>query len=920
MTKPVERQLQKGYIQSHPYPGAGLPAIWREKLAIRVKEIEAAKLTLVTGPAGSGKSWQMAQWQQSLEARALPVAAFRALSPRRAQETKREGLLVCSEPIGTNQRLAHEVPGDEVTGVQLAGYIREQCKYSSDCLFVFIDDAHNLTDTGNIAWLESLLEAERRNLHIVVATRRPAILPLARLRMSGELVEIGPHELRFDRNEANALFRLGRDHLDEYVNIDTLVARCRGWAAGLRLADMASRSAADPGAILTEFSGDWKTVRDFITEEVLTRESNDIQRFLIHTSVLRRLNGPLCDALLAGWAQPNVGARLLEESLARGLFLEAVDDQGNWFEYNPLFADALQRQLRDSSPQAYRELHRKAALTLIQHGRPVEAFEVAVRGEDFALAADVMDAMSDDLYHSGEEQVVLALADQLPPKIQREHPRIMLAISWLHTALWRLDNSSDLIKASRTKIDAMADDASCDPAEVATLRRLLLHREMKLAQVQDDMPTVESQAVALLRDPDLVDGHLKASVYGSLLFARREQFKLNDIDRLQLQAHEQLRSSDSVLIRAFLEAIVGPSYFSVGRLDAAIRSLEAGIEAGTLFGGIHSAHAAICKTSLAEVLYECNEIERCSQLLEPLSPEACCLGFVDQFIANWTTRSRLSALRGDTEGAFRHIDVGTDFANAHNLERLRLVLVGERLKLLKQTGQTLEAVGAGTLLELSVVPSKVTPTQFSTTREEARAFAWLLMAEMQGRYADARTVADRWRSFAAAAGAVRSAIRWSLAVSRLLNLIGDVNGAQKALLSALTLAAPGCHRRSFLDEGNWIDPLLISLCGKANETNDVSTKFGKQILESIQKERQSLNLNEVLSEEDWQGLASPLAPRELEILRMVASGLLNREIGDRLAITEGSVKWYLQQIYDKFGTRRRYRAVERARHLGLLNS
>src|SRR6202522_3039875 len=254
-----------------------------------------------------------------------------------------------------------------------------------DPLWLMIDDAHVLDPGEVLSQLELLVLRAPRQLRFVFATRHDLRMGLHRLRLEGELTEIRAADLRFSLAEARALFAATAVQLPEEA-LALLHGRTEGWAAGLRLAALSLAGHPDPGRFAAEFSGTDRTVAEFLLAEVLDRQSEEVRRLLLRTSVLERVSGPLADVLTGS----SGGERILQDLERANAFVVSLDAGRTWFRYHQLFADLLQLELRRTEPNEQAALHGAAAGWLAEHGHPVEAVRQAQAAGDWGTAARVL--------------------------------------------------------------------------------------------------------------------------------------------------------------------------------------------------------------------------------------------------------------------------------------------------------------------------------------------------------------------------------------------------------------------------------------------------------------------------------------------------------------------------------------------------
>jgi LuxR family maltose regulon positive regulatory protein len=306
-------------------------------------------------------------------------------------------------------------------------------------------------------------------------------------------------------------------------------------------------------------------------------------------------------------------------------------------------------------------------------------------------------------------------------------------------------------------------------------------------------------------------------------------------------------------------------------------------------------------------------------LIEGTLPRATEFGFVDQLLPGYITQARIKHARGDLAAAMQTLDEAMSIAMARKLERLRLAVVAERVKFLIQDGSADQAMRFARSAGIPQSSEHLTPKRNVTSRDELHALAWFRIALSEARTQDAVSVGKHWRSYCAAKGATRSLVGWDILLAHALFISGDLRAAQRALREATTHAASSRLLRSFIDEGPVIRTLLARTYEAELEVLHPADAFAAELLETFDRAGTKKHaLRVVAPRASGEGLYGKLSVKEREILALVSSGMRNREVAQKLGMTEGSVKWYMQQVYDKIGTRRRLQAVERARQFGVI--
>jgi LuxR family transcriptional regulator, maltose regulon positive regulatory protein len=893
--------------------------IERPRLQQRLEEAGKAALTVVQTPAGYGKTSLMSQWFHALR-KSAGHACWLSLDASDSRDAI--GLMTYIAAAVNTAGVAFEPSVERIAAANyfvkpepLLVAIVNALEQSRTPLFVFIDDVH-LLESSTLTVLCRLIDLSPRTVHFVLASRIIPALHLARLRARGKLLELHVDDLRFTSEETQSLFASAGDTSLGQSELAMLEERAEGWIAGIKLARLAVRQGSTSMALLASFAGSQRSVSDFFAEEVLASQPVEVREFLLKTSVLDRLCPALCDAVTGH----DRGRQMLNSIEESGLFLLRLDDERNWYRYHHLFSEFLRRRLAEEDSNAEKQLHLRASGWCWANGFYVEAIEYALEGGDPTRAAELLEMRCQDMTYLGQLQTVSKFAARIPEEILHRCPRLMLSIAWQLTRNLRFEETAKLLGVAANLIESLEAESQTPPKELKRLRFLLLHREMMLAAAHDDAPRTEQKCRELI---ELMSGechpYLAGTIYAQLLYAQREQFLLGDLDRLTATAQGILARSSFTFASIALQASIGPSLFFAGRSDAALRALEQGLAEAVRFGGHRSSLAALPALPLSEIFYENNELERAEQLIESALPYATELGFVDQLMPGYITHARIRQAKGDLSGAFRALGEGITIAVERGLSRLHLAVTSERVHMLLRDGQSDEAARVAKSAGIPEEMNELLPNRSITTADEMRALTWCRLAVSREQMQDALTLGKQWRRHCTARGAIRSLVRWDLVLAQALFLRGDHRMAQRILREAITIASASRLVRSFIDEGPVIRTMLASNYEGDLEVLHPSDAFAAELLELFdQAGKKILGGVRTAAQAAPEALFGKLSAKEREVLGLVSAGMRNREVAQKLGMTEGSVKWYMQQVYDKIGTRRRFQAVERARQFGLI--
>ena len=836
-------------------PRTARPVVAIVRLDKMLEAVANARVAAVHAPAGYGKTTAMLYWVQRLREQGRPVLWLAA----------RAGLENLDHFLQALRSAAREAGPDH------AGLAND---------------------------------ASSQDLAVIVASRGPADLPLGRLRSLGFLVEITASDLRFTLRETAELVA-GAGALVDTEALQQLADDTEGWVSGVVMASSLHHQGWRETTVVqpTRLG---RAFADYFRQEILEAQDPTMRALLVDTSILEELTPAACVAVTG---RQDSGA-LLEAAEDAGLFVEAIDSARRAFRYHPLFRMTVLQRLTSHAPDRACSLHRNASLYYAGVNQPLRAIEHAKQSGDETFLGDQLEAMVEPLIYAGYLYRVDELASELPWSALSTRPRLLLGVAWRKIRRLAFRSAENLIQAAEELVRGGEADAALAPHEIEHLRLTIRHRRIMLSAARDEMGTVESEAESLLADLGDDYAYLSCTLVAQLMSARRELYHFQDALRLEAETHRALSRPGSDFASIALKATVAPTWMVQGKVAAARRLLEEALALAESRSGPGAGLSALPALPLAELLYDCGELEQASDLVDRHLGVARQWAFVDQLAAGYLVRARLLEARGDTAAALESLEEAHVMAIEFGLERLRALVVAAEVQILVKSGRLARAeamLRAGDM-EPDVEP---VPTLNPSRRHEAYAVAWLRLEIQNNRLIRARKVAKRWVDLVRRTGAVRSAVTFNLLLAEIAVLSGDLSEARRAVREAVSLAAPAGWTQVFLDEGEAIGALLVDAYGHGPVLEGLTDQFAARLVAAFR------GAPDVETDEEA-GLCSRLASRELDILTMVAGGLRNREIGDRLGLTEGTIKWYMQQIYDKLGVRRRPQAVMRARQLGLL--
>ena len=900
-------------------PGVGSDLVPRPRLAQRLKEGLGRGLVLVCAPAGYGKTVLLAEWVRrgrqpvawlSLDAGDNDPARFwrhavAALDRVRPGISERMGPLFGPPPPRSFEPLVTALI-NEVAGRPDVG----------EAVLLVLDDYHVISSQLVHESVGFLLEHRPPGLHLVLASRSDPPLALARLRGRGQLAELRAAELRFTADEAAALLRQGTA-VSGMTLPDTavaaLAARTEGWAAGLQLAALSLRGQPDAAAFVAAFTGSHRYVLDYLAEEVLEQQSDQVRTFLLETSVLERLSGGLCNAVTG-----RTGSQSLLEQVERaGLFLVPLDEVRGWWRYHHLFADLLRARLQQEQADRAVLLHRNAAAWCQQHRLPDDAVRHAVAAGEMTCAAQLIEQYFDELYYLGGEGTTLQRwLSALPDDLTRSRPRLLLAQAQLATASGRVEAMEPLLDAAERAAPGPAEEPF-EPtvgragSMLVNVPALIAIRRGYLAQLRgdaEDTAVFASRALAESREGEWL---LSSTARGFLAVAEWLRGRLAEAEGAFAPSIAGWQAAGQPTLTAWHRYQLGQVQRALGRLDTATQTYEQALKAAAVPGRPPAPAAGLAYVGLAEVAYQRNELD--SALEYVTEGIALCRQFLygTSLAAGLVTLAWIRQATGDPAGALevigeaKHASPTTaGLLNPAPAQRARLLLAqGDVTAAARWTHET--GLRAGDEPRYPREPGYLV-------------LARVLLA--QQRPAEALALLDRLYAAAAAQDRGGSLIEAGALRALALTARGQDADAVNVLADVFTLACPQAYVRVFADEGPPMAALLARLIAaqRAGPAAGVPLGYLARLQRAFDVGHTRPGTLSGTAPVAVPGLVEQLTSRELEVLTMLAAGRSNQAIASQLVVTLDTVKKHVSHVLGKLGAANRTEAVTRARELGLI--
>jgi LuxR family maltose regulon positive regulatory protein len=868
-------------------PASRRRVVLRPRLVERLDEGLAAgnKLALVSAPAGFGKTTLVGEWVAGCGRPAAWLSLDAGDSdPSRFLTYLVAALQTVAPGIGEGLMTVLQSPqAPPPTKATLTALLNDIATIPNDVVIV-LDDYHVLDARPVDDALAFLVEHLPPQVHIVMATREDPALPLARLRARGQLTELRAADLRFTPSEAAAFLNQVMGLALTGEQIAALDTRTEGWIAGLQLAAISLQGRSDAASFIASFAGSHHFVLDYLVEEVLGRQPEPVQAFLLRTSILDRLCGPLCDAVLLDVSASSQGT--LEYLDRANLFLVPLDTERRWYRYHHLFAELLRerRQQTAVSSGAVDESHLRASEWYEANGLEIEAFEHAAAGHDVERAERLIEGGGMPLYFRGALVPALHWLESLPTTALDARPSLWVTYAQVLLSSGQNTGIEPKLQAAEQALrDAGTDNRTRDLlGRIASVRAFLVwgpHQvETIIAQSRRALEYLHPDNLPFRTAAALSLGHAYV-LLGDRSGARQALTEVTAISAASGNTIYEILGS------------IGLGYIQEldNQLDLAAETFQHAVD---LAAGLPIPFVCEAHLGLARVNYQWNDLDAAKEHGERSLQLARQIADTDRSVAWEVLLARLALARGDAAGAAAILAEADQSARGRGFALLMPEIAAEQVLTLLRGG---DLAAAGRLAQAHDLPLSQARVHLAQG-DPSRALAVLepyrrQMAEMA--WADQELMA-----------------LVLLAVA--FNAHGERAKAVEMLDEALALSEPGGFIRIFVDEGAPMARLLYQALSQGVHSGYVRHLLAAFPTSGREQTAPSRAVAAAIS------LAEPLSSRELEVLDLIAAGLTNQQIAARLYVSLHTVKSHARNIYAKLGVSSRTQAVARGRVLGLL--
>ena len=876
--------------------------VHRLELIQKLDKLPENKLALIVASAGYGKTALVSEWIAQSSMRVVwfsidtgdndparfwdyVIAAIQTAYPDTGEQT----LTLLHEP--------QSLPVETILSTLI-----NELSALPDSLTLVLDDYHVIDSTSIHDGLAFLVEHMPSQMRLIMTTRTDPPLPLARMRVRGQLLELRSTDLRFSPSQTASFFTdvMGLTLTTDEVAV--LDQRVEGWIAGLQLAGLALQGKRDTAEFIASFAGDHRYVLDYLGDEILDRQPEAMQQFLLQTSILERLNADLCDTV-AGVAE----SRAVLDSLERHhFFVVALDDNRQWYRYHRLFADFLQHRMELKYPNGVKELHQRASDWFERNGLPQEAISHALAAHDHERAAELIQSIAELLiWRRAEHSTLLGWLTALPDRVFQKYPRLYLYQAWVLYLTNQMSPAAQRIRDAETALNNMSSVP--DPLTAGMLTAV----HSTLTGVHQQFPEtliLSRQALELLPEEAVSWRCMAAINLGVTCASIGDVREAVEVLSYAMELSQEIGSAFAMLSAFWHLSSLQTAQLSLHAAEITCQRLEDAVHMPGLQRFPTNGYVALL---LGEIKLERNDLDAAERYLlestEQMNPESFPLALLRAYVALW----RLKTIQNDTDGAQYYWRFAEQLERMSKLQGRATVISVARARHWLGQGN-LEAVegwaaehhlGVDDEFSYHLEPHYLILARLYIARRDTVDKALRLLERMVKRAEDSQRNGSLIRALIVQAIAFHTA--------------NDNWQATESLARALSLAEQEQPLRVFADEGQPITLLLekvLDMQRKGQLAVPVSSEFVARLLTAMGRRAPS----PAPPPRTMGHLADALSQRELEVLRLLADGMDSNEIAERLIIAVDTARKHIKNIYGKLDVHSRWEAIKHAEAYNLL--
>lgn len=872
-----------------------------------------ARLRLVQAPAGHGKSILLQQHFDSLK-QSAHEASWLELS---GQDDDLELVLRAFTEAIRQVRPSFGIgilglldAGWVATPASAATLISNEFQAQNEPLTIFLDGNEPLSVAATWELINHLLLQAPASIKFIIAIRGSVDLDLGHFDATGNLAEITAPEIVFSANETREWISLQEATIPVQLQ-EILIDKARGWPALLQIIFRGISASKDPDSYLQATGGGHGRVKQYFQSDILASMPADAQALLLCAVPFGRFCRELCNTVL----ENQLGEKIDRVIIDYGIPTALSDEPLEWRRFHPLFHQFLNALPPSPVEPVNAKLHRRASTWFHERNFIEEAVEHAFAAGNAEHTAELLASHAEEFIEKGRIEVFLLFVGRLPVEIARQYPHMLLKVVWALTLLLRFTEAKKVLANVR---EYCLTNQS--PPESDKLEPHLLRREMTIELLSDNLP----QAAALARH--LLDKHppdslvLHREIEMEQFYASQNLFDCSGLANAEARAAVVQSDQSQSFVSIWTSCVVANAERMRGSFSEAENLCKDAIDIASHHETAQERDslAAMPRALWATMLFEQNQLADARSLLQLAQPYFDEMGLLDAVAQGYLCLSRLHTSRQQFAEAGMLLKQAASLAGRRNYRRLRNQVIAARIRISLIRGRKEEAFRLARGDQLTGPVESQFPTSTPTTGDLVRAQIWARLATTNGNAADAEKLLRVWLKLVENATYDLFAIQIRVQLSTTLLVSGEQRSALRQIRNAVELAMPSGLVRIFVDEGEPCRQLLQTISDYGREQSDSIAAYANQLLGVFELESPMHPSLRIPNDESVPAVVEPLTSRQLEILRLVSSGLSNKEISGDLGLSEGSVKWHLHNAYGRLGVRRRSHAVRRALQLGFL--
>lgn len=895
----------------------------RPRLIKILNAVRTRKLTIVSAPAGYGKTTLVSSWALGLD---IPVC-WLSLDENDNDLVRFLKYVVVAlqnlqKGLGVAVLDALNAPQVPQSSALLTILVNEIAEIDKEFVLV-LDDSHSIDNQSVLDAVSYMLDNIPPGMHMVMVGRVEPSVPVSRLRVAGQLLEVRSDDLRFSSAEVAAFLNDLMDLDLSPGDMTSLEERTEGWVAGLQLAALSLHGRDDKHEFIEAFSGSHQYLIDYLVEEVLSRQQSEIRTFLIQSSILDRLNASLCDATLERTDSQEVLQHLDETDL----FLIPLDDLRGWYRYHHLFADFLKLSLREGQPEQILDLHRRAARWFEQNGYRREALDHLLKAGEFERAAVLVEHSARGMLERSELGELKRWVDLLPAEFVQDRPWLCVYHAWT----LRLSGSPYKVVEHRLRQAELALESygwriyqkeplaeyKMPEAEAHELIGSIIALHAFQAVFMDNLSLAKELATkAKSYHPN------EDFVRSAIGFALGWAYRLSgDLEAASMEFGESRNislASGNIYVAVATSCRDASGQILAGNLNRAMESFQDAVQIATDHDGRQLPVAGYAYVYIGGLHLEWNDLESAtSYLLEGI--ELCKrVGYIMDQVVGFSYLTRLRIIQDDLDAA------GEACLNARRLsDMMKGYMHAQRWVDETQIRQWAAEGNFAAITKWVQTCGLRIDDEIGFARDIehtvlARALVILGRARPDcSHIQDALILLDRLLKLVERAGWVGKQVEFIVLKSTALQLMCEESAAVVTLGRALSLAEPEGYVRTFVDEGAPMRTMLSKAVEQGMSPEYASSLLNHTHFKAVDQKVSPAVIRSTVTDLS-QGLMETLTERELVVLRLLASDLSGPEIADELFVAVSTVRYHTNHIYEKLSVHNRRSAVSRAKELGLL--